>query len=726
LAGEAVEDWTSTAEGRLADYDEAKAHPGGLTGVPTPWPGLNETTQGMNIGEFWIVVGRPGTGKCVDEDTEVYDPVTGCWRTIASAYREGGAVLSIDEETGAAVVSDPEFVDTGTKECLRAVVGSGREIVGTPEHPLLTPGGWRRLDEIRPGDMVACAARVPEPVAPVEMPEHEVDILAGMLAEGGTQHNTKSFANEDPEIIGVMRAAVGEMECDLVQYRGARRCEWNIVRRDRRRGVRNPVRVLLERHGVYGLKSKDRFVPDAVFSLPDRQLARFLGLFFSCDGCVEERQGDLTVGLASERMVRQIADLFLRFGVVGRVRRKECRRDGKVFPSWDFRVRAESYDNFKRSIPLFGPKRGRLERHPGTRNPNGDVVVVEPEALAGIVNRFKESGGRLVDVGRRLGWSSKFYAGSMVGVRDRVSRGMLRALREERDPGGVDILCSEDIFWDEVVSVEAVGERRVYDACCPRHHNFLANGIYAHNTWHLAKMAVEAWLAGKRVLFVTLEMTPKRIGRRLDAVWTRAPFGSLKRGTLGMHMEQPYRDAMKQLAGSPPLHVVGRRRAKTVADVGMLIGEYRPDVVLIDGIYKLRPSGAGSKNRPNWEKVMDLVDEVQELSQDKTVPIVGTTQFNRQAAKTGKNVGKAGIEDMAFADAIAMNADVVLALLSTPQLRATSEIILRLLKNRDDEVKAWTSKFDLENMDFDETGVWDDGETGAPGGVDSAAADADY
>lgn len=227
-------------------------------------------------------------------------------------------------------------------------------------------------------------------------------------------------------------------------------------------------------------------------------------------------------------------------------------------------------------------------------------------------------------------------------------------------------------------------------------------------TWHLTKMSVHAWVSGFRPLIISMEMSRHRMKRRMDAVYARVAYYDFKRGKLGMHIEDQYKEAMESLKGQKPLNIVSRKRVKTTADVSILIEQIKPDVVFIDGIYKLRPGG-GTRNRAHWEQTMETVDEIQEIALDKEVPILGTTQFSRAQVKKGKSPTKAGLEDMAFADAIAMNADVILALLATPELKANDELILQLLKNREDDTKSFTSKFDLNAMDFDQTGEWDGG-----------------
>ena len=43
-------------------------------------------------------------------------------------------------------------------------------------------------------------------------------------------------------------------------------------------------------------------------------------------------------------------------------------------------------------------------------------------------------------------------------------------------------MASSDLLWDEVVSIEPIGLQPVYDATVKETHNFVANGMIAHNS----------------------------------------------------------------------------------------------------------------------------------------------------------------------------------------------------------------------------------------------------
>lgn len=50
------------------------------------------------------------------------------------------------------------------------------------------------------------------------------------------------------------------------------------------------------------------------------------------------------------------------------------------------------------------------------------------------------------------------------------------------DHSDLDLLATNDVHWDEIASVEALGEQPVYDATVLGTHNFIANGISLHNS----------------------------------------------------------------------------------------------------------------------------------------------------------------------------------------------------------------------------------------------------
>jgi replicative DNA helicase len=62
------------------------------------------------------------------------------------------------------------------------------------------------------------------------------------------------------------------------------------------------------------------------------------------------------------------------------------------------------------------------------------------------------------------------------------SRSRLRRIAEVLGDAQLEMLATNDIFWDTVSSIERIGLQPVYDATVLGTHNFVANGINLHNS----------------------------------------------------------------------------------------------------------------------------------------------------------------------------------------------------------------------------------------------------
>ena len=63
----------------------------------------------------------------------------------------------------------------------------------------------------------------------------------------------------------------------------------------------------------------------------------------------------------------------------------------------------------------------------------------------------------------------------------RAAERLLRCA-EALDSDALRSIATDDVFWDRVVAVEPVGTQPVYDATVKGTHNFVADGIIAHNS----------------------------------------------------------------------------------------------------------------------------------------------------------------------------------------------------------------------------------------------------
>lgn len=92
---------------------------------------------------------------------------------------------------------------------------------------------------------------------------------------------------------------------------------------------------------------------------------------------------------------------------------------------------------------------------------------------------------------------------------------------------------------------------------------------------------------------------------------------------------------------------------KDTKELYSLVYTYKPDIVVIDGIYLMQGVGGDS----HWEKLTQVSRSLKQLAEGEGVPIFGIHQANRNAI--GRRME---IEHVAYADALAQDADLVLGI----------------------------------------------------------------
>ena len=435
------------------------------------------------------IVAQRGAGKCLSEESQVVDPMTGTLHTIREVVEHSHLTHAFSLNENSRVVSAPivSKVNSGVQECFKVVFASGRSVVTTKEHPFLTIDGWQRLEALHVGESAALPKRIPFPSETRSLPDAEIDLLAVLLAEGNCTQRNVSFCTTDPcilEIVSVAAAAVGQK---VKHHNISKGCEYHLVGGEL--GAPHYTRAMLHRYGMAGKKAVCKSLPDVIYSLPPQQLARFIGLFWMCDGYVDRRGPALA--LASEQLVRQLQHLLLRFGIQSRVTPKRASYRGKIFASWRLTVYASSHQAFFDTILLWGEKRERLANLCLlNKNSNIGFPTVSQE-FAERVQRLAQArsgrwnGAALKEVAQRIGWNTPYYWVTKLFSPGRtLSMNKFQAFCEVY--GCAEIyrwIWDSDLFWDRIVEIEPVGLRQTYDLSVPPTACFIANDILVHNSY---------------------------------------------------------------------------------------------------------------------------------------------------------------------------------------------------------------------------------------------------
>jgi replicative DNA helicase len=426
---------------------------------------------------------------CLTGDTKLLRADTGTEITLDQLMASNAMnipVWSLDERLKLVPQTLTHAFPSGVKEVFKVRLASGREVQATANHPFLTYGGWESLGELSVGARVAISRTTPSPLAERQMPNHELIMLAHMLGDGSfVRRQPIRYASVDEENLAAVTEAATHFGVTAVRdEHPAARCTSLRLPAPYKltHGRRNPIAQWLGSLGLFGLRSHEKFVPDAVFSLPTEQLALFLRHLWATDGSVTvAKSGDVRIYFAttSEMMARQLLALLLRFGIVGRLR---AVGNSYGHPQWTVDITGiEEQSRFIDEIGVHG-KRGTLAQAARLRLSEMTAAGRFDTIPSEVWSRVRETLTERAMSRRQLQLA--------VGTRSRgdldegicPSRSRLGRIAGILEDSQLEMVASNDVFWDTIASIESVGLRDVYDATVLGMHNFVANGINLHNS----------------------------------------------------------------------------------------------------------------------------------------------------------------------------------------------------------------------------------------------------
>lgn len=269
-------------------------------------------------------------------------------------------------------------------------------------------------------------------------------------------------------------------------------------------------------------------------------------------------------------------------------------------------------------------------------------------------------------------------------------------------------------------SIESVGEGEFFGVELGDDHLYLLGDFtVTHNTHLLIHGSRAAITAGKSVLVISMEMPLDQMGARYVAHHAGMDPRKIRMGKLSYWGRKRFEDSLYDLGQQRNFHLVAGNFKKTTDDIDILIQELAPDIVYVDGIYLMRPSHAPSKvNR--FESAAYVVDELKTMTLRRDRPIIGTTQFGRDA-KAGGSEGN--LENIGYTDTIGTHASIVVGVrLGRKVYKAIKHVVngevrvketvptypyrhMTLLKGREGEEGEWGMRFQFAPLDFSEVSV---------------------
>jgi replicative DNA helicase len=426
---------------------------------------------------------------CLTANTRILRADNGAEVTFGELMRTGERPLvwSLDERKRMVARPMINVFPSGRKEVFKLRLASGREIEATANHPFMTFNDWTPLGELKVGDRLAVARRVPEPVQTERMDDSEVILLAHMIGDGScVKRQPIRYASIDEQNLAAVATAAEHFGVTAVRddYAAARVTTLRLPAPYRlTHGRRNPIAAWLDSLGLFGKRSHEKFVPREVFALPNDQIALFLHHLWATDGSVrwdaKFKLARVYYASTSRKLVDDVALLLLRLGVFSRIYRapKTGYRD-----SWHLQIPgAENQTRFLQHVDAHG------EKFFAAREALANLGQIQKRAISDTVP--KEVWGRVQKLLADRKWTDQDFAlatntwfdGSKMWTHS-PGRARLHRIAGTFDNRELHELATSDVFWDKVAEITSIGEHDVYDGTVSGTHNFVANLVSLHNS----------------------------------------------------------------------------------------------------------------------------------------------------------------------------------------------------------------------------------------------------
>lgn len=431
---------------------------------------------------------------CLTGDTLITDASTGRRYRMddlaANGHKNKFKTAALQEDLTLAARPVSNVFYSGHKPVFQLTTRSGRRICATANHPFFRLNGWTRLEDLRVGDKIAAprSITISHPANPLS--DNELILLAHLIGDGCILPKQPChYTSADPaniEIVATTARALFGVEARIVAQGN-----WQHVYLPApfrlTHGKKHPITRWYERLGLERARSYDKCFPAAIFECDTEKIALFLHHLWATDGNISWKKipgrkdaAAIYYATTSAVMAEQLQHLLLRLGIASNL----CKTEKKGYkPNWQVHISGQRDQTaFLSKVGCHG-QRGTiipaLLQALSIITPNTNVDVVPKEAWQLVVAPCKEMAGpgwREVAAGMEVA-----YSGSAL-FKSGISRERMERLSRVLPFDPIRRLAASDVFWDEIISIEAAGTADVYDATVPGPHNFVANDLIVHNS----------------------------------------------------------------------------------------------------------------------------------------------------------------------------------------------------------------------------------------------------
>lgn len=418
------------------------------------------------------------TGKCLPGDSTILDYRTGERITVKELFeRQQAYLITMDEKYKLQKHFTNQIFENGIKEVFEVETSSGRTIRATGNHPLFTATGWAEIDDLKVGDKVAIASKMPY-FGNQDVEDEKIKMVAYMIGDGNCTTSTIRFSTASNKIKEDVEESLEFFNCSLIKYNSSKKYDYNIVKKENRnnRFFKNNFLEYLKEIDLLGKDSFNKRIPDFVFKMSKEKIALFLSRLYSTDGWATTYKNRLQIGYSSVsiNLIKDVQHLLLRFGINSYITSKKINGMGdKKYYSLYITNSLEAI-KFIEEINIYSKEDATKKVYElAKKNKKSDSLI--PKEILTFVEEERV----------RQGLTKR----ALCEDKDERFRLCYDIKREKLKHYG-EVLGNEDIInfsdgdflFEKIVSIKSVGMMQTYDFTVPITSNFVVDDFITHNT----------------------------------------------------------------------------------------------------------------------------------------------------------------------------------------------------------------------------------------------------
>lgn len=361
------------------------------------------------------------------------------------------------------------LANKGIAECLKIVTNTGRELILTKDHPVKTVNGFTKAQELKEGDTLFIESfGYSKRCGNIHLSPDEAYIAGLFYGDGHYPHEKSGTRKERDRSIGFATGTDREFFKPILEK--FFECTFNNPKRPSQ-GIMGHSDRVREFYKKYPKKDSHHMsIPKIILEGDWETKMNFIGGQIDSDGSIGH--GRFRYSSVCREYIYQLQLLFQSVGFHGIIRKSENKLNGQIFTSYTLVVQSNKaihrlikYLRLPRKI-----QKGKQSLHnkrsasPANKSSHCPTQRIPFEIYKGLeyTPNFYKTYRNSLRKGRLIHSTLKPYLDELVEIDSRWL----------------------DAYWfkfEQVISIECVGKREVYDLEVDKLHEFNPNGIRVHN-----------------------------------------------------------------------------------------------------------------------------------------------------------------------------------------------------------------------------------------------------